>query len=907
MLEQNFMPVDLGSPDLRAFGRGRDVITVELSTDFGQLYAEAWRRVEVDILPDGTLSLTGRRGDVQRFLKKSGQVQITDADGETPPSLEMTVKKDGEVVTLADLTGAPTEVSVDPGEETRVDFSNLRLGRLAQRNEEITVEVTASAGDLSATATEKVSVVEIDGGLALSGTRRDIQRFLKRGEGIVLEGDGSDEGTTTADIGVSVVKDGEALDLQDIAGVPTVAALDDDVLNGLDLSSLKLKHFAARNEYLTVELEVEDGILNADGTSRVRVDTISDTKIQLTGKRGDLQRFINDIANVTHTGSDQTLDAGGAFVTVTIINPEEELSLSDPDDVILSVINNGIRINLGAAAGLSDDILAIEETETTIDLSDLSLRFIARGRDELTLEIKVTDGTLSAIADDRVVVDDSDPSVLRLTGQRRNIERYLDNVEAVTFMGNEDVFGTDAAVLSLAAVTATNTLALGSIGVDIEDTADSETGTNGNDTITGDAGMNTLIGLAGDDYIQGLEGNDSIDAGDDDDVRGGDGADTLDGGAGNDVLLYTYSNAGVTVDLTVDGSGFQQASGGFAEGDVISNFEHVYASNFADNITGNDDRNILFGYDGDDIILGHGDDDVIRGGAGADTMDGGEGADWLRYVTSVDGVSINLTTGEDGFQDAAGGDAEGDVISNFENVQGSEFGDVLIGGDDANYLIGNGGDDEIDGGAGRDIIRGGLGSDTLEGGADADTLLYTGGSVGVTVSLEADENGFQSAAGGEAEGDVISGFENVYASNGNDGLTGDDNRNILYGYSGEDTLDGGLGADVLRGGAGADDFVFRTELGDGNVDRIIDFEAGLDSLILDSLIFSGLAAGGLSAQNFHVSEGGLAESFDHFIIYDQTTGSLSYDADGSGEAAEGIEFATLSTTPIIDETDFFIL
>jgi len=560
-----------------------------------------------------------------------------------------------------------------------------------------------------------------------------------------------------------------------------------------------------------------------------------------------------------------------------------------------------------SATGLPRDIQAVEDMSTALDLSGLKLKNFGSNKDAIVLEIKVSEGTLDAASNGKVEVAGTGTGTLQFIGRRTDILKLFKDKTAISYTGAKDDFGTDAAILTISAVSSGMTFTLGSAGIDIADVSDDQIGTPQDDTLTGDDGKNTLIGLAGNDYLQGLAGDDSIEgnAGDDT-VRGGEGADTLDGGDGEDVLQYTGSSAGVTVDLRADGSGAQNVSGGDAEGDVVRNFEHVYSSEFDDVVTGTDERNILFGYGGNDVLIGLGGDDVIRGGEGADTMDGGDGSDWLRYQGSAEGVRIDLNIDLNGFQKASGGEAEGDVISSFENVQGSDGGDTITGNADANYLMGYAGADSIDGGGGNDTIRGGEGADTLEGGDGADVLQYTDSASGVLVNLLADVSGLQQASGGDAEGDVISGFEHIYASNSDDHLTGNAARNIIYGYAGNDTINGGDGNDVLRGGAGADEFVFNTALGPGNVDRITDFESGLDIIVLDNDIFTSLSEGALDPTNFHLNDTGLAGSSDHHIIYESDTGKLYYDIDGNGPD-EGIVFANLSPLPMLDAADFFVL
>ncbi|WP_146348540.1 calcium-binding protein, partial [Phaeobacter marinintestinus] len=295
------------------------------------------------------------------------------------------------------------------------------------------------------------------------------------------------------------------------------------------------------------------------------------------------------------------------------------------------------------------------------------------------------------------------------------------------------------------------------------------------DDLTGDAADNQLVGWLGADTLNGGDGNDIL--------RGDAGADIMDGGDDEDWVMYFGSTAGVTVSLVEDGFGFQSATGGDATGDVISNFERVWGSDHADDLTGNDGDNYLLGRDGDDVMDGGAGNDTMRGGVGADTMEGGADTDLIAYNTSAVGVTVDLTVDGFGFQSASGGTADGDVISGFENVAGTAHADDLTGDDGANILLGLGGDDTMDGGGGSDILRGGAGADTMVGGTGNDWVQYAGSSSGVTVNLS-EVAGFQSASGGDADGDVISGFEYVFGSAHDDDLTGNASANVLLGGDG---------------------------------------------------------------------------------------------------------------------------
>lgn len=88
-------------------------------------------------------------------------------------------------------------------------------------------------------------------------------------------------------------------------------------------------------------------------------------------------------------------------------------------------------------------------------------------------------------------------------------------------------------------------------------------------------------------------------------------------------------------------------------------------------------------------------------------------------------MTVNL--GVAGPQVSAG-DASGDVVSGFEYLDGSNFGDTLTGDDGRNIIRGLDGDDVIYGGGGNDAIRGGAGADVMFGGAGSDVVQYASSS-----------------------------------------------------------------------------------------------------------------------------------------------------------------------------------
>ncbi|MGO1076796.1 calcium-binding protein, partial [Inquilinus sp. CA228] len=316
-------------------------------------------------------------------------------------------------------------------------------------------------------------------------------------------------------------------------------------------------------------------------------------------------------------------------------------------------------------------------------------------------------------------------------------------------------------------------------------TAVTATGTGYNDFLFGGSVNDTLSGGNGNDTLVGGAGNDTL--------RGGTGGDRFFGGTGSDTVTYSGTTGPVTVNLQ-SGVG----SGGEAQGDTYTGIENAIGSLGGDSLVGNTFANTLQGLDGND---------VLRGGAGADVIDGGAGNDTASYYYATTGVSIDL-----GAHTASGGEAQGDVLTGIENLTGGQANDTLAGDAGANTLAGWNGND---------VLRGGAGADRLDGGAGTDTASYYSGTVGVVVSLASGLGG-----GGEAQGDTLTGIENLSGGQGWDSLYGNAGANVLQGWNGNDLLVGRAGQDTLTGGAGADRFQF-TAVGDSvvgaNADRITDF------------------------------------------------------------------------------------
>ena len=216
-------------------------------------------------------------------------------------------------------------------------------------------------------------------------------------------------------------------------------------------------------------------------------------------------------------------------------------------------------------------------------------------------------------------------------------------------------------------------------------------------------------------------------------------------------------------------------------------------------VDGDAGDNALVGTDGDDFLSGEAGNDTLTGNEGDDFLDGGAGEDTASYKDAPGGVSVDLrASGQD-----IGADQGRDSFEQIENLEGSDFADLLQGDNQANVIFGLGARDVIYGWDGADLIYGGQGNDSVRGGADDDDLY------------------------------------------------GEDGTDFLLGNRGDDNLDGGAGDDVLDGGTGID-FAY--------------YEAAESGVYVD-LRFSGrVGGGGLGRDSFISIEGVVGSVFDDRLV-----------------------------------------
>ncbi|WP_421760991.1 Ig-like domain-containing protein [Devosia sp.] len=459
-------------------------------------------------------------------------------------------------------------------------------------------------------------------------------------------------------------------------------------------------------------------------------------------------------------------------------------------------------------------------------------------------------------------------------------------------------------------------------------------GGSGNDTITGNQANNILRGNGGDDTLAGGLGNDTI--------IGGDGSDTCIINANFVDCTVTYDDLTLTFSISNLLQGLDTLSGveyvTFLDGTrAISSLvgplpPDTTAPTLQSFTPADNSQSVAVGANlvltfseavaaGDGtIVIHHANGDVLMTISANDTsqvsISGGvvtinptsNLAAGESYYITLDSTAFHDTALNNfaGFStpDAFNFKTASSVIagnSNANTLNGTDGNDTINGLAGNDTLNGLGGNDIIDGGTGRDKMAGGTGDDTYYLDNSGDTV--TEGSNAGTDSVYA---GFSYTLGSNVENLYLTGSS---AANGmgnalNNILSGNAAANKLSGGNGDDTLYGKGGIDTLTGGSGKDKFVFDTAL--GSVDKIVDFNATDDTIVLSKSIFAAasLNLGTLDASQFFTGASA-GDASDRFI-YNSSTGALYYDADGIGGAAQQ-QIATLSKGLALTAADFLLI
>jgi ELWxxDGT repeat protein len=307
----------------------------------------------------------------------------------------------------------------------------------------------------------------------------------------------------------------------------------------------------------------------------------------------------------------------------------------------------------------------------------------------------------------------------------------------------------------------------------------------------------------------------------------------------------------------------------------------------------------------------------------------------VEIATHVDvksGIAFVPTTVRSSVSYTLPANADNLILTGSGNINGAGNGlnNVLTGNSGANVLSGLGGDDTLNGGTGNDTLDGGVGADRMAGGAGNDIYVVENAhdvvieSVGAGVDTVKSSISYRLPANVEnlilAGAGAVNGAGNALAN----AITGNAANNVLSGGGGNDTLNGAAGADTLiggggrdkaTGGAGDDSFWFTSPgtLSSPNVMEITDFAHGADRLVFEDAGFNlgvdeGRGTAVVQLMNpalFSTHTDGTFATAGNRFAYNSSTGSLFYDADGSGNKSSAELIAKLDHQPTLTASDLF--
>ena len=572
------------------------------------------------------------------------------------------------------------------------------------------------------------------------------------------------------------------------------------------------------------------------------------------------------VDSLTGDGLANVLKGGAGEDVLNGLGGVDTADFSDKTLAVVATLNGAVAANVTVGGVIEDSVRNIENliggTAADTLTGDGLANVLNGGGGNDTLNgggDALSDTLVGGLGNDTYIFNSTNDNIVELVGEG-TADRATASVSFVLAAGDNIEF-----------LETTNAAGLGAINLSGNEIAQ---------TITGNDGANILNG-----------GTDAL-------------ADTLIGLGGNDTYIINSATDNITEFVGGGTADRAKASVSFVltAGDNIEVLETTNAAGVGlINLTGNEFVQTITGNAGANILNGGIDDvsDTLFGGLGNDTYIINTSNDLITEFVAggtadVVQASISFTLANDDYietmltTDAA--------LTTAINLTGNALRQVITGNAGVNIL--NGGVDVVP-----DTLVGGLGNDTyiINTSSDLITEFVAGGAADVvqaSVSFTLANDDYI---------DIMQTTDAALLTAIN--LTGNSVSQSLIGNAGANILNGMFGNDILTGGLGADTFLFNTALGAANRDVITDFNVAADTIQLENTgIFTALGAalGVLDVNLFkNLTTGGAVDATDR-ILYNDTTGAIFYDADGTGATA-AIQFATLTGSPTVTNADFFVV
>jgi Ca2+-binding RTX toxin-like protein len=344
---------------------------------------------------------------------------------------------------------------------------------------------------------------------------------------------------------------------------------------------------------------------------------------------------------------------------------------------------------------------------------------------------------------------------------------------------------------------------------------------------------------------RGTKGNDNFIA--------GAGNEQFDGISGYDKVIYASASAGLIIDLTD-----LTNNTGAAAGDTYTNIKSFLLTKHDDTFIGSNGKDVANGDNGNDFIDGRSGNDTLTGHSGNDTLYGGWGSD------AIWGGGGNDTVLGGGDNDQIWGDAGTDTLTG-----GKDAGTLSVVTTSAQYyqyaanqfvLLSKIDDygEWVEVPKYHAVEEAGQLTSLGRAGGDAIFVLTNGFNSARNWNAQVTGQPVDLGPSGQINGDTSVIFNmGQLAANATVRIVGEIGRPgpVVAGYNAESIVTKTTTAismtfgDTLTGGSGADVFVFNT--GDG-VDRITDFQIGVDHIDLAANWFDGSALNGeVSARDYN--------------------------------------------------------
>ena len=297
--------------------------------------------------------------------------------------------------------------------------------------------------------------------------------------------------------------------------------------------------------------------------------------------------------------------------------------------------------------------------------------------------------------------------------------------------------------------------------------------------------------------------------------------------------------------------------------------------------------------------IGGAGNDRITGNSAVNTLQGLAGDDTYVVDQSQDRVLEAVSQGDDTVMAATHYTlTAGQEIETLSSTRDRGTVNInLYGNSFAQTINGNAGPNILNGGGGADRMSGFAGNDNYYVDHARDSIIET---VGGGIDRVHAATSYVLAAGTQV--DYLTTASRTGRTPIN--LTGNEFVNRLHGNDGANILSGGGGRDVLTGFGGRDSFLFASALSSAtNIDTIVDFSAAQDTIRLDDAVFA-LAKGVLAAGAFHT--GTRAADASDRILYNEATGMLIYDSNGTGGGG-AVLFARVSAGLVLTHSDFLVV